>query len=90
MSSLKLVIKYLFVAKTFRLYNIIKQLGLVTFCLQLPAQMQVHPVFHAFKLIPYYTNIISNRNLLNPPPVEVEGYNEYKVEKILNSWVHYE
>ena len=75
-------------AKNFGPYDIIEQLGPVTFRLRLPAQMRVHPVFHASKLIPYHADVIGNRNPSNPPPIEVEGYDEYEVEKILDSRVH--
>ena len=75
-------------AKNFGPYDIIEQLGPVTFRLRLPAQMHVHPVFHASKLIPYHADVIGNRNPSNPPPIEVEGYDEYEVEKILDSRVH--
>ena len=47
--------------------------------------MHINPVFYASKLIPYYTNVISNWNSPNPPLIEVKGYDEYKVKKILNS-----
>ena len=64
--------------------------GLVTFHLQLPAQMCVYPVFYASKLILYHADVIGNWNPPNLPPIEVKGYDEYEVKKILDSRIHRE
>jgi hypothetical protein len=68
-------------------YEIIEQLGTVTFKLKLPQSMRVHPVFHSSKFIPYHEDRIGNRQPPKPAPIEVEGHNEWEVEKILNSKV---
>lgn len=81
-------------AKNYGPYEIIEQLGPVNFKLKLPRQVRVHPVFHASKFILYHEDEIGGRQPTKPPPIEVEGYEEYEVEKVLNSrvyrgWVQY-
>ena len=81
-------------AKNYGPYKIEKKLGPVTFQLKLPRTHRVHPVFHASKLIPYHKDEIADRNPPEPPPIEVEGHDEWEVEKILDSkvdrgWVKY-
>ena len=81
-------------AKNYGPYTITEKVGPVSFRLNLPKQMRVHPVFHASKFIPYHEDEIGDRNPPQPPPIEVEGYEEFEVEKILDSrvyrgWVQY-
>ena len=76
-------------AKNFGPYDIVEQVGPVNFRLQLPHQNKVHPVFHALKLIPYHEDEIGDHNPAKPPSIEVEGHDEFEVEKILNSKVYY-
>ena len=81
-------------AKNYGPYTIMEKVGPVSFRLNLPKQMRVHPVFHASKFIPYHEDEIGDRNPPQPPPIEVEGYEEFEVEKILDSrvyrgWVQY-
>jgi hypothetical protein len=49
--------------------------------LALPSHWRVHPVFHVSAVKPYPVN---TRETLAPPPVMVEGYEEYHVETILS------
>ena len=46
-------------------------------------------MFHASKLIPYHEDGIAGRNPERPDPIEVEGHDEYKVERILDSRLYY-
>ena len=55
----------------------------------MPHQNKVHPVFHASKLIPYHEDEIGDRNPAKPDPIEVEGHDEFEVEKILDSKISY-
>ena len=59
------------------------------FKLELPARMKVHPVFHVSLLTPYRANMLPGRVQPPPPPVVVEGFEEFEVEEILDSWIHY-
>ncbi|RXK38911.1 hypothetical protein M231_03860 [Tremella mesenterica] len=47
--------------------------------------MRIHNVFHVQLLEPYQENTIPNRNQPPPPPIEVDGQEEYEVEAILDS-----
>jgi len=56
----------------------------IAFILQLLDSMRVHHIFPVSFLEPYTTFCISGRNQLPPPPIEVDGNKEYKVEEILD------
>ena len=66
-------------------YKILTQVNDVAFRLQLPQSMRVHPVFHVSFLEPYHENHILDRQVLPPPPVEIDAVPEYKVEAVLDS-----
>ena len=52
--------------------------------LKLPKQWKIHPVFHADLLMPYQTNQWYGHAQPAPESEEIEGQQEYKVDKILN------
>ena len=54
--------------------------------LELPTQWSIHPVFHIDLLTPYRETLTHGPNYQRPPPDLVEGEEEYKVKKILDSW----
>ena len=45
----------------------------------------IHPVFHVSQLEPEVPNIIPNRTQGPPPPIQVEGSDEYEIREILDS-----
>jgi Chromo (CHRromatin Organisation MOdifier) domain len=53
--------------------------------LDLPATMRIHPVFLGSLLTPYHASAIPGHTQPPPPPIEVEGQQEYEVEEILDS-----
>ena len=57
----------------------------VTFHLDLPLQLWIHPVFHSSLLKPYQGNTIPNRATPPPPLIELEDGPEYEVASILDS-----
>ena len=57
----------------------------VNYRLQLPTQWSIHPVFHIDLLTPYHKTPTHRPNYQCPPPDLVDGEEEYKVEKILDS-----
>ena len=59
------------------------------FKLELPARMRIHPVFHVSLLTPYHANTIPGRTQPPPPPIIVDGFEEFEVEEILDSRIHY-
>ena len=69
-------------------YNIIEQVGSLSFTLRLPDSMcAVHPIFHVSQLEPAIPNTIPDRIQPPPPPVEVDGEPEFKISEILDSKV---
>ena len=57
----------------------------VNYCLELPTQWSIHPVFHIDLLTLYWETIMHGANYQRPPPDLVDNEEEYKVEKILDS-----
>lgn len=53
--------------------------------LELPATMRIHPVFHVNLLRPAENNPLPEQRQPPPPPVEVDGAEEFEVGEILNS-----
>ena len=51
--------------------------------------MKVHPVFHVSLLTPYQANTLPGRVQPPPPPIIVEGFEEFEVQEILDSRIHY-
>ena len=54
----------------------------VTFRLDLPPQLRIHPVFHSSLLEPYQDSIIPDRITSPPPLIELEDGIEYEVAAI--------
>ena len=59
----------------------------VNYWLELPTQWRIHPVFHIDLLTLYRETIMHGANYQHPPPDLVNNAKEYKVEKILDSWL---
>jgi len=58
--------------------------------LELPVQIKIHPVFHVSLLTPYKVNTLPGRHQAPAPlPDIIDGNNEWEVEKILDSRIHY-
>jgi hypothetical protein len=57
----------------------------VNYCLKLPTQWSIHPVFHIDLLTLYHETPIHGANYQRPPPDLVEGEEEYEVETVLAS-----
>ena len=66
-------------------FSVVKQINDVAFRLELPPSMKIHPVFHVSLLEPYKASSIPGRSQAPPPPVEVEGTEEFEVSEILDS-----
>ena len=64
-------------------FQIIQVMSPVNYCLKLPTQWSIHPVFHTDLLTPYHEMPIHSANYLHPPPDLIEGEEEYKVEYVL-------
>ena len=56
----------------------------ITYCLELPTQWSIHPIFHTDLLTPYRKTPTHGRNYQHPLPKLVDEEEEYEVEKILD------
>ena len=68
-------------------FKVIQVMSPVNYHLKLPTQWSIHPVFHINLLTPYCETITHGPNYQCPPPNLVDNKEEYKVEKILDSWL---
>ncbi|KAI2648041.1 Retrovirus-related Pol polyprotein from transposon 17.6 [Labeo rohita] len=68
-----------------RLFHITHRLNPVTFRLQLPASLRVHPIFHQSQLKPVFFSPLSPQTPAPPPPRIVDGGPAYTVRRILDS-----
>ena len=57
----------------------------LSYQLTLPHQWRIHPVFHVDLLTPYKETEFHGRNYTYLPPDLVEGEEQYKVERVLDS-----
>ena len=53
------------------------------FCLRIPSQWKIHPVFHASLLTSYKETLEHGPNFLRPPPDLIDREEEYEVEAVL-------
>ena len=66
-------------------FRIIRVISEVNYELELPRTMHVHPVFHVGLLTPFTPDTIEGRVQPPPPPVIVDGDEEFEVESILDA-----
>jgi len=66
-------------------YLIVSQPSPVSFTLQLPSTIRIHPVFHVSQLEPEFPNTFDDREQPPPPPIIVDGTPEYLIERIIDS-----
>jgi hypothetical protein len=73
-------------------YPIVQQVGRSAYRLALPHALScIHPVFNVVKLKPAPEDPIVRHHVPPPPePVLMEGEPEFEVEKVLDSWMHYQ
>ena len=67
-------------------FKIVQVMSTVNYCLELPTQWSIHPVFYINLLTPYCETLMHGLNYQCPPPDLVDGEEEYEVKKILDSW----
>jgi hypothetical protein len=63
-------------------FKITKIISPVAVRLELPAQWNIHPVFHTSLLMPYTETPLHGPNFTQPPPDLIDGEEEYEVEQI--------
>jgi hypothetical protein len=69
-------------------FEVIKQVSPVTYRIKLPPSMKIHSVFHVDLLIPFHETDAYGPAHSQPPPVLVDGEEEYEVEEILDHRTH--
>ena len=71
-------------------FEITEKLGPVTYRLNLPVNMRrTHNTFHVSLLEKYYENPFPERVVPPPPPIEIDGEEEFEVDEILDSRYRY-
>jgi hypothetical protein len=66
-------------------FKVIQVMSAINYCLELPTQWSIHPVFHTDLLTPYKETIMHGPNFTQPAPELIDGEEEYSIEKILDS-----
>jgi hypothetical protein len=66
-------------------FTISKVISHWVFRLELPASIRIHPVQHVSLLDPAHDDPLPGQRIPPPPPVEVEGEEEWLVDEILDS-----
>ncbi len=69
-------------------YKIIEKISELSYKLELPQSMKIHPVVHVSSLEPFYEDHF-DRKQEPPPPITVNDEEEYEVEEILDKRRHY-
>jgi len=66
-------------------FKVIEKLSDVTFQLRIPPRYRaLHPVFHTSKLAQYSKSTIHRQKSIAPPPILIQGQEEWEVEEILD------
>jgi hypothetical protein len=66
-------------------FKVVQVMSPVNYCLELPTQWSIHPMFHIDLLTPYHETITHGPNYRCPLPDLVDREEEYSMEKILDS-----
>jgi hypothetical protein len=69
-------------------FKVTRVLSPLNYQLELPAQWQIHDVFHVDLLMPYQETDFHGRNYERPPPDLINGEEEYEIEHMVDSWHH--
>jgi hypothetical protein len=69
-------------------YTVKRMVSFNAYELDLPKDLSVHPVHHVSLLDPIAGDPLPGQELTPPPPVEVEGDQEYEVEWVEDSRVY--
>jgi len=70
-------------------FKIVAKIGTSAYKLALPPSMGIHNTFHISLLEPYQDNRFPSQIKEPPPPIHIEGEDEYELDKIINSRLRY-
>ena len=65
------------------------KIGSNAYNLDLPTSMRIHNTFHISLLEPYEDNKFPSQIQEPPPPIQIEGEDEYELDEIIDSRFHY-
>jgi hypothetical protein len=69
-------------------FKIIENISPYAYRIELPPSMKCHNVFHVSLLEPAADDAYPGQNTEPPPPVEIDGEDEYFIEAVLDSRIH--
>ena len=72
-----------------RTFKILAKIGTSAYKLALPPSMAIHNSFHISLLELYQDNRFPSQIKEPPPPIQVEGEDEYELNEIIDSQLHY-
>jgi len=75
--------------KNIRPFNILAKIGTSAYKEALPPSMAIHITFHISLLKPYQENQFLSQIKEAPPPIQIEGEDEYERDEIINTGLHY-
>jgi len=70
-------------------FKILAKIGTSAYKLALPHSMAIHNTFHISLLEPYQDNRFPSQIKEPPPPIQIEGEDEYELDEIIDSRHHY-
>jgi len=70
-------------------FKILAKIGTSAYKLALPPSMAIHNTFHISLLEPYQDNQFPSQIKEPPPPIQIEGEDEYELDEIIDSRLHY-
>jgi len=70
-------------------FKILAKIGTRAYKLALPPSMALHNTFHISLLEPYQDNRFPSEIKEPPPPIQIEGKDEYELDEIIDSRLHY-
>ena len=75
--------------KKIGLFKILAKMGTSAYKVALPPSMAIHNTFHISLLEPYQDNRFPSQIKEPPPPIQIEGEDEYELDQIIESQHHY-
>ena len=70
-------------------FRVMAKVGSNAYKLDLPTSMRIHNTFHISLLEPYKDNKFPSQTQEPPPPIQIEGEDEYELAEIIDSRLHY-